>query len=126
MIFGIGVDVCQISRIAGSLERFGDRFAERILDSQELKDFQVSRRRVRFLAMRFAAKEATSKALGTGFKQGIAPRQIGLRHEPSGRPGIVCHGKALELVERYGISASNISLSDEADFAVAFVVLETA
>jgi holo-[acyl-carrier protein] synthase len=126
MIYGIGVDICQISRIAGSLERFGDRFAERILDAQELQDFHASRRQVRFLAMRFAAKEATSKALGTGFKQGVAPRQIGLRHEASGKPGLVCNGRALELMESHAIAASNISLSDEADFAVAFVILETA
>ena len=124
VIFGIGVDVCQISRIERTLDRFGDRFARRILDDVELDDYTRARRPARFLAMRFAAKEALSKALGTGFKQGVTPRQIGVRHAPSGKPKLMCDGTARHLLESLAVSASHISLSDDADVAVAVVVLE--
>ncbi len=126
MIFGVGVDVCQISRIERALDRFGERFAKRILDEQELADFRHTKRPVRFLAMRFAAKEALSKALGTGFKQGVAPRQIGVRHESSGKPSLICHGTARQRLESLDICAAHISLSDDGDVVVAFVVLEQA
>ena len=125
MIYGIGVDIAEVVRFARAHARFGRRFAERILDHQELRGFAHARDPARYLAMRFAAKEATSKALGTGFKQGIAPRQIGVVHAPSGKPGIAVSGQAAALFERDGIVASHVSLSDDGGFAIAFVVLET-
>ena len=125
MIKGIGVDMAEIRRFAESYERFGARFPERILSEHELREFPRSRNPARYLAMRFAAKEATSKALGTGFKAGVAPRQIGVVHSASGKPNLAVSGRAAELFAEFGISASHVSLTDEGGFAVAFVVLET-
>ena len=125
MIRGIGVDMAEIRRFDESFRRFGMRFPERILGAVELRDFARARNPARFLAMRFAAKEATSKALGTGFKQGIAPRQIHLVHSPSGKPNLAVEGEAARLFERQGIGASHISLTDEGGFVVAYVVLES-
>ena len=124
MIYGIGVDLAQISRIEHAFERFGQRFANKILGTQELLEFEQAKRPVRFLAMRFAAKEAASKAFGTGFKQGVAPRQIEVRHNRAGKPSLVFSGHALELIEQNNIVASHVSLTDESDFAVAYVILE--
>ena len=78
MIYGIGIDIARIERFETAYSRFGSRFPERILSADELRAFPRARSAGRYLAMRFAAKEATSKALGTGFKQGVAPRQIGV------------------------------------------------
>ena len=124
MIYGIGVDLAQISRIENAFERFGQRFAERILGEHELLDFRHTKRPVRFLAMRFAAKEAASKAFGTGFKQGIAPRQIEVHHNRAGKPSLVFSGQAQNLIQQNKIIASHVSLTDENDFAVAYVILE--
>lgn len=125
MIKGIGVDMAEIRRFAESYARFGARFPERILSEHELREFPRSRNPARYLAMRFAAKEATSKALGTGFRDGVAARQIGVVHSASGKPNLAVSGRAAELFAEFGISASHISLTDEGGFAVAFVVLET-
>ncbi|MGE0486553.1 MAG: holo-ACP synthase [Gammaproteobacteria bacterium] len=125
MIYGIGIDIAEIRRFEQAYARFGERFALRILDSHELRGFAAARNPARYLAMRFAAKEATSKALGTGFKQGVAPRQIGVVHAPSGKPGLAVSGEAALLFERHGIVASHVSLSDDGGFAIAYVVLET-
>lgn len=125
MICGIGIDMAEIKRFSASYARFGMRFPERILADSELRDFAHAHDPGRFLAMRFAAKEATSKALGTGFRQGIAPRQMYVVHSPSGKPNLAVAGQAARLFERMGINASHISLTDEGGFAVAFVVLES-
>ncbi len=125
MIRGIGIDMAEIKRFGESYKRFGMRFPERILAASELRDFTRARDPARFLAMRFAAKEATSKALGTGFRQGVAPRQMYVVHSPSGKPNLAVCGRAAQLFEAMGINASHISLTDEGGFAVAFVVLES-
>lgn len=124
MIRGIGVDMAEIKRFSASYARFGMRFPERILAPSELRDFARTRDPGRFLAMRFAAKEATSKALGTGFRQGVAPRQMYVVHSPSGKPNLAVSGQAAQLFAAMGINASHVSLTDEGGFAVAFVVLE--
>ena len=124
MIYGVGTDIAEISRFERALSRFGNRFPERILDHHELQGFARSNNPARYLAMRFAAKEATAKALGTGFKQGVAPRQIGVVHAPSGKPGLAVNGNVERLFARHRIHASHVSLSDDGGFAVAFVVLE--
>ena len=126
MIYGIGIDLAQISRIRSAYERFEQRFADRILGAYELEEFPKSRNPVRFLAMRFAAKEATSKAFGTGFKQGVAPRQIEVMHNKAGKPSLIFSGRVAELASENRIVASHVSLTDEDDFAVAYVVLERA
>ena len=85
----------------------------------------LTKRPVRFLAMRFAAKEATSKAFGTGFKQGVAPRQIEVTHNAAGKPSLVFSGQVKKLAVENRIVASHVSLTDEDDFAVAYVIIET-
>lgn len=126
MIFGVGTDIAEITRFTAAWERFGARFPGRILAPEELEAFPRARDPGRYLAMRFAAKEATSKALGTGFRQGVAPRQIRVVHAPSGKPSLAVSGRSAALFEEHGIVASHVSLTDDGGFAVAFVVLERA
>lgn len=125
MIRGLGVDLVETARVAAALERFGRRFAERVLASGELEDYLASPRPAHFLARRFAAKEAMVKALGTGFRAGISPRDIAVVHDEAGRPAIACSGLAAELMRRQGLTAL-VSLSDERHYALACVVLESA
>ena len=89
MIFGIGTDLIRIERLQGSIERFGARFARRILMPEELAIYERTRQPARFLAMRFAGKEAVAKALGTGFAYGIWVRDIGIVHNERGRPDVI-------------------------------------
>ncbi len=123
MIFGVGTDIVRVARIAGSLERHGARFAERILTEAELAEFAQAARPAPFLAKRFAAKEAAAKALGTGFSGGLSLRHIGVVHDARGRPGLVFTGEAARLAEALGIGEMHLSLSDEQEFAIAFVTL---
>ena len=125
MIFGIGTDIVRVARMQQDLDRFGDRFAERILTDKELEEFRAVRNRAHFLARRFAAKEAAVKALGTGFSQGIHLREISVGHDALGKPLLELTGRALEFARAQGIECAHISLSDETDHAVAFVTLET-
>ena len=90
----------------------------------EMGYFASSKTPVRFLAMRFAAKEATSKALGTGFKQGVSPRQIEVQHNRAGKPLLVFSEHVAELIQRENVTASFVSMADERDYAIAYVVLE--
>lgn len=126
MIFGIGTDIVQVSRIAALFERYGERFSERILTGGELKEFSTSKWPAHFLAKRFAAKEAAVKALGTGFGQGVQPCHIGVGHTLHGQPILEWEGQAGELIQRFGIGQALISLADEKDYVVAFVTLVTA
>lgn len=124
MIFGIGTDIVRVSRLKHSLERFGVRFAERILTAEELVDFHRQANKANFLARRFAAKEAAAKAMGTGFAQGLQLHHIGVAHDTSGKPRLVFAGRALEFLRERGVTTAHVSLADEADHAVAFVTLE--
>ncbi len=124
MIFGIGTDIVRVSRMHRNLERYGERFARRILAEQEWEGFLASRRRAHFLAKRFAAKEAAVKALGTGFRDGITLQQIAVGHEHNGRPLLTFSARAQELVVRNGIGSAHLSLSDEEEYAVAFVAMQ--
>ena len=123
MIFGIGTDIVQIERVARLHERFGARFAERLLLPEEVRDFDSRARPVRFLAMRFAAKEAIVKAMGTGFAHGMWIRDTGIVRNPDGRPEIVWSERGRAVCERLGIGEGHITLSDEAGFVVAVAVL---
>ena len=123
MIYGIGVDLVRISRMAAALSRFGERFAERILSDSELQRFLQARRRADFLAKHFAAKEALAKALGTGFRDGLGWRQIEVHNDPLGKPYLVCTGRAKQMLDTQDIGASYLSLSDEGLYALACVVL---
>ena len=124
MIYGVGVDMVRISRIAAALDRFGARFAQRILTPLEFERFRHSRRQADLLAKHFAAKEALVKALGTGFRDGVSWRQIEVQHDPRGKPFLVFFGRVLERLEQSHVVAAQVSLCDEDEYAVAFVTLE--
>lgn len=123
MIHGIGTDIVAIARIAKLWERFGPAFAARILCDDELQGLNARTEPVRFLAKRFAAKEATAKALGTGFRDGLSLRHIAVINDRLGKPMLRLDGRAAELAKTFGVNDSHLSISDEADYAVAFVVL---
>jgi holo-[acyl-carrier protein] synthase len=123
MIFGIGTDLVRQDRIQQSLDRFGDRFVRRLLLQQELEAFQKQRNPTRFLAMRFAAKEAVVKAMGTGFANGMWVRDVGTIQNEWGRPEIIYSQRGEAMCRKLGIGEGHISLTDEAGFIVAFAVL---
>lgn len=123
MIFGIGTDIVQVSRIQKSLDRYGELFARRILAEAELEDFRRTLHPARFLARRFAAKEALAKAYGTGFSGGLTFRDIAVSHDTAGKPVLVLAGRAAELQRELGIGADFVSISDEREYAVAFVTV---
>ncbi len=122
-IFGIGTDIVQVARIQQCLDRYGERFAQRILSEDELREYRANARPGHFLARRFAAKEAAVKAMGTGFRDGVSLRDIAVRHDPAGRPLLAFGGRAAEFIHARYIDDIHLSLSDERDHAVAFVIL---
>lgn len=122
-IFGIGTDIVHVGRMAKTLERFGERFVQRILTDNEMEDYTNTKRPAHFMAKRFAAKEAAAKAMGLGISQGLSFRQIGIVHNMHGKPGLEYTGQAARYCKEQGISTSHISLSDEQDYAIAFVTL---
>jgi holo-[acyl-carrier protein] synthase len=123
MIFGIGTDILRVERVADAYERFGRRFAERLLMPQELAAFEDHKRPVRFLAMRFAAKEAIVKALGTGFAHGVWIRDVGFMPDRWGRPDIVFSPRGRQVADSLGAGDGHLSLTDEAGLVVAVAVL---
>ena len=123
MIFGIGTDLCKISRIEKAYERFGEAFPKRILMPRELEDFARTRNKPRFLAMRFAAKEAIVKAMGTGFRQGIWVRDVGHYQEPSGKPCVMFSENGQRKCDEIGAGEGFITLTDEDGMVAAFAVL---
>ncbi len=123
MIFGIGTDIVRVDRMRGNLERYGDKFARRILTEDEFREFSATSRPAHFLAKRFAAKEAAAKALGTGFRDGLSLCHIGVAHDGKGRPFLVYNGRAEELMHEMGVGEGHLSIADEQDYAVAFVTL---
>jgi len=127
MIYGIGTDIVRISRIEQSLARSGERFAEKILGPEELVLFHARRaqnalRGLRFLATRFSAKEALSKALGLGMQMPMTWRSAQLLNAPSGKPEMVCSG-ALEEFMRQNRLTAQVTVSDEAEYGVAFAIV---
>lgn len=126
MIHGIGSDIVDVRRIEKSLEEHGRRFAERILATKELAEFDQSNAQANYLAKRFAAKEATAKALGSGFRDGLSMKHICVTRDELGKPGLCFDAVAQEKTRMAGITAAHLSLSDEHHYAIAFVVLETA
>ncbi len=124
-IAGIGSDIVSIARIRQVLRRHPQRFAQRILSEAERADLARSADAAAFLARRFAAKEAAAKALGTGISRGIAFTDFCVSHSPSGQPVLKIRGRAQEIMDRRAIASGHLSISDDADYAVAFVVLET-
>lgn len=128
MIYGIGTDIIQISRIEAALARNGERFAEKILGPEELEKYRrrkakVEARGIRFLATRFAAKEAFSKAIGLGMHMPMTWRAMQTLNAPSGKPIAVTSGPLKVFMEQNGLTAQ-VSITDEAEYAIAFVIVE--
>jgi len=124
MIYGIGTDVVDTSRIARSLERHGERFARKILTETEWAEYNLSCKPIVFLAGRFAAKEALSKAFGTGLRYPVSLDYITVSHNDLGKPYFEFHPKLLQLIIDHGITSHHLSISDENNLACAFVILE--
>ncbi len=125
MIFGIGTDIVEVSRIQASITQFGDDFSRRILADSEIESYMQSHIKARFLAKRFAAKEAFSKALGTGLRAPATFQNIAVSHDELGKPILVLAPELQALVDSKNITQTHISISDEKNLAAAFVVLET-
>ncbi len=123
-IFGIGVDMVNIDRIKKIHQKYGKRFVNRILNSSELELFHQTNDQDRFLANRFAGKEAATKALGTGFSQGVTWKDFGVSNKSSGQPKLILSNKVEKLFITKGITSSHISLTDELPWSMAFVILE--
>jgi len=126
MIFGVGTDVVELSRIQSSFERFGEHFVQRILMDEEIELFRRSQQPARFLAMRFAGKEAVVKAMGTGFAHGVWLRDVGITSNDWGRPLVVWSERGQGVCDRLGIGAGHVSLTDDAGLIIAFAVVEAA
>ena len=129
MIFGIGTDLCDVRRITATLARKGDRFAEKVLGPDELKVFHARRakvesRGVRFLATRFSAKEAFSKAVGMGLHMPMTWRNCEILNERSGKPFIRLHGDLAAWFAERNLVA-HVTVTDETDYVATFVVVET-
>ncbi len=126
MIVGVGTDIVAVERLDMAHRRFGERLAVRLLAVQELEQYHCQRQeqRHRFLARRFAAKEAAVKALGTGFQRGIGFSQIEVEHDELGQPQLCWSGAARTRFDALGVERAYLSISDELHYAVAFVVLE--
>lgn len=123
MTIAIGTDIVSISRVSAALERQGERFARRILTSGELERFMAHASPASWLAKRFAAKEAASKALGTGIGE-VSWQDMEVLNDDRGAPSMVFSGRALELMQQLGAHRVLLSLSDEREHALAFVVLD--
>jgi len=128
VIYGIGTDICDIRRIQASLDRHGERFAAKILSEAELATWRARSARwpargVRYLATRFSAKEAFSKAVGLGMRMPMTWKLCEVGKLPSGKPVIVLHGVLKDWCEARGLTAM-VSVTDESDYAASFVVVE--
>ena len=126
MIYGIGTDIVHIKRMQDSLGKNGNKFARRVLTESEFLEFnEISDENMQaaFLAKRFAAKEATAKAMGTGFSGGLSLQHIGVNHDAAGKPILELLDMANEFIQENKIIQTHLSLADERDYAVAFVTL---
>jgi len=126
MIFGVGTDVVELSRIQAIYDRFGEHFVKRLLMDDELELFRHSKWPVRFLAMRFAGKEATVKAMGTGFAHGVWIRDVGIVNSDWGRPLVTWSERGRRVCDRLGIGEGHVSLTDDVGLVIAFAVVERA
>ena len=123
MIFGIGIDVLEAQRMHDSYARFGEHLLDRLLLPQERRQFALTRRPERFLAMRFAAKEAIVKAMGTGFAHGVWIRDIGVLHNAWGKPEVIYSPRGERVRRQLGVGEGHVTLTDEAGLIVAVAVL---
>jgi holo-[acyl-carrier protein] synthase len=124
MIYGIGTDIVEVSRIEHSIAQFGDDFAKRILADTELESYFSSKIKARFLAKRFAAKEAFSKAIGTGIRPPVTFQNIAVTHDDLGKPILRVADELQTFLNSKSITNMHITISDEKNLAAAFVVIE--
>lgn len=124
MIVGTGIDIAEVPRIRRSIERFGNRFLQRVFTPDEIRYCDSKANRVERYAARFAAKEAAMKALGTGWNHGIRWQDCEVARQPGKRPTMVFHGRAGEFAIRLGVKNTALSISHTADQAIAQVILE--
>jgi holo-[acyl-carrier protein] synthase len=123
VIFGVGTDIVELARVQATYDRFGARFVERLLMPEELELFRRSKWPVRFLAMRFAGKEAAVKAMGTGFRHGMWIRDVGIVNNEWGRPLIIFSERGRRVCADLGIGEGHVSLTDDGGLVVAFAVV---
>ncbi|WP_413110970.1 holo-ACP synthase [Thaumasiovibrio sp. DFM-14] len=124
-VVGLGTDICQIDRVEGSLSRLGEAFALRILTPNEMAHFRQRKHSHRYLAKRFAAKEAAAKALGTGIANGISFQDFEVSNDVRGKPSITLYNAALAQFEQLGGRHIHLTISDEKQYAVATVLFES-
>lgn len=124
MIYGIGTDIVEVARLEHSIQQFGDEFATRVLAESEMEIYLKTKLKARFLAKRFAAKEAFSKALGTGIRGVVSFQNIAVSHDELGKPLLILAQDLADFVHEKRITQMHVSISDEKNLAAAFVVLE--
>jgi len=123
MIYGIGTDLVELSRVQETYDRFGQHFVDRLLMDEERVLFEQNKWPVRFLAMRFAAKEATVKAMGTGFAHAVWIRDVGIVNNDWGRPEIIWSDRGRARCDELGIGEGHVSLTDDAGLIQAFAIV---
>tara|TARA_Y100000389_G_C17456930_1_gene518753 strand:- start:2372 stop:2767 length:396 start_codon:yes stop_codon:yes gene_type:complete len=124
VIFGVGTDIVEMKRVQSIWKRFGNNFADRILMSEEMDLFEQTKDPVRFLAMRFAGKEAAVKAMGTGFSNSIWLKDVGIISNEFGKPLIIWSKRGQKVCSNLGIDKGHISLTDDAGLVIAFAITE--
>ena len=124
-ILGLGTDIVEITRIEAVIARSGDRLAKRVLSGNEWALYQAHQQPVRFLAKRFAVKEAAAKALGTGIRNGLAFDQFEVFNDELGKPSLRLWGEAQRLAEQMGVRSMHVTLADERRYACATVIIES-
>jgi holo-[acyl-carrier protein] synthase len=124
MLIGTGVDLIEIERIAHSIERYGDRFLQRVYTPQEIAYCNRKRSNAESFAARFAAKEAGAKALGTGISRGVTWNEIEVTRQPGARPMLALTGRAQQLAQKLGVKNISLSLTHSRDLAMAMVMME--
>ncbi|MDE9456274.1 holo-ACP synthase [Xenorhabdus bovienii] len=124
-IVGLGTDIVEISRVEEIVERSGERLAKRVLSDREWQQYQQHNQPIRFLAKRFAVKEAAAKALGTGIRNGLAFNQFEVINDPLGKPTLKLHGEAETLADKLNVRSLHVTLADERCYACATVILES-
>ena len=124
MIKGVGIDVIEISRIAGEIEKYGESFLNRVFTMEEINYSEAKMRSAQHYAVRFAAKEAVFKALGTGWQQGVAWKEVVVKNDVLGKPTVELLGRVNELAARIGANVVHLSLTHSREYAAAVAVLE--
>ncbi len=124
MIIGTGIDLVKVSRVESVYQKHSARFVSHVLHSKEMPEFEKAPDKARFLAKRFAVKEAATKALGTGQAQNVLLRHFYIMHNEHGKPLLHADDHALQACEALGVNAMHVSISDESEYAIANVILE--